>query len=130
MLGNPIGLLNKIGVGFVELKREPGVGMREGPGGFIKGVGRGMGGLVKGVVGGTFDSVDGLTGSLYEVLKDSTWQEDTRDDHAEGIGMGLVDGVKGIGVEIYHGVGGVFSKPYKGSNEDGFKGSVSSRVST
>jgi hypothetical protein len=28
MLGNPVGLFGKIGVGFVELKRSPGEGMR------------------------------------------------------------------------------------------------------
>jgi hypothetical protein len=28
MIGNPVGLLGKIGIGFVELKREPSVGMR------------------------------------------------------------------------------------------------------
>ena len=80
MLGNPVGLFSKIGVGFVELRREPAEGMRQGPGGFIKGVGKGLAGMVKGVVGGTFDSVGSLTGSLYAVIKDSAWMSDTRED--------------------------------------------------
>lgn len=65
MLGNPVGLFNKIGVGFVELRREPAAGMREGVGGFLKGVGKGMAGVVKGVIGGTFESVGTMSGSLY-----------------------------------------------------------------
>jgi hypothetical protein len=28
MIGNPVGMFNKMGVGFVELVREPAVGMR------------------------------------------------------------------------------------------------------
>jgi len=122
MLGNPVGLFSKIGVGFVELRREPAEGMRQGPGGFVRGAGKGLAGMVKGVVGGTFDSVGSLTGSLYAVIKDSAWMEDTRDDHADNIAMGLVYGVKGIGVELYHGVGGVFTKPYQGGKRGGFKG--------
>jgi vacuolar protein sorting-associated protein 13A/C len=122
MLGNPVGLFNKIGIAFVELRREPAEGMRQGPGGFIKGLGKGLAGLVKGVVGGTFDSVGSFSGSLYAVIKDSAWMDDTRHDKADNIGMGLVYGVKGIGVELYYGVGGVFSKPYQGSKREGFKG--------
>ena len=122
MLGNPVGLFNKIGVGFVELKREPAAGMREGVGGFLKGMGKGMAGVVKGVIGGTFESVGSMTGSLYSVLKESTWGEDTRDDHADNLGMGVVYGVKGLGVELYKGIGGVFTKPYKGAQREGFKG--------
>lgn len=85
-------------------------------------MGKGLAGLVKGVVGGTFDSVGSLSGSLYAVIKDSSWMDDTRNDRADGIGMGLVYGVKGIGVELYYGVGGVFSRPYQGSKREGFKG--------
>ena len=112
LLGNPVGLLNKIGMGFVELSREPAIGMRQGTTGFLKGIGKGLGGLVKGVVGGTFDSLSALTGSLYSIIKETTWGEDTRDEVAGNVGTGLYHGVKGIGVELYHGVGGVFVKPY------------------
>ena len=122
LLGNPVGLLNKIGAGFVELSREPAVGMRQGTGGFLKGVGKGLGGLVKGVVGGTFDSLSALSGSLYSIIKDSTWGEDERDEVAGNVGTGLYYGVKGIGVELYYGVGGVFVKPYQGAREEGWKG--------
>ena len=122
MLGNPVGLFNKIGVGFVELRREPAVGMRQGTSGFLKGLGKGLGSVIKGVVGGTFDSVSTLSGSLYLVIKESTWGEDSRDERAANIGQGLVYGVKGIGVELYQGVGGVFTKPYQGAKSEGFKG--------
>jgi hypothetical protein len=80
MLGNPVGLFNKIGVGFVELKRNSAAGMRHGVLGFAKGIGKGLAELVKGVIGGTFDSIDSLSGSLYSFLKEKTWGEDTRDD--------------------------------------------------
>jgi Vacuolar-sorting-associated 13 protein C-terminal len=124
MLGNPVGLFNKIGVGFFELAREPSEGMRMGTGGFIKGLGKGLGGMVKGIIGGTFESVSSLTGSLYGALKGVTWGEDERDkeDVATNLGMGLVYGVKGIGIELFHGVGGVFTKPYQGGKQGGIKG--------
>lgn len=122
MLGNPVGLFNKIGVGFVELRREPSVGMRQGTSGFLKGIGKGMGGMVKGIVGGSFDFFQTISGSLYQVIKESTWGEDTRADHTEHLGDGLYHTVKGIGVELYHGVGGVFTKPYEGAQQEGFKG--------
>jgi vacuolar protein sorting-associated protein 13A/C len=122
MLGNPVGLFNKIGVGFVELRREPSVGMREGTSGFLKGIGKGLGGVIKGVVGGTFDSIDSLSGTLYSLIKESTWGEDTRNDKADHLGDGLVYVVKGVGLEVYHGVSGVFTKPYEGAKQEGFKG--------
>jgi len=122
MIGNPVGLLGKIGIGFVELRREPSVGMRQGTSGFLKGIGKGIGGVVKGVVGGVGDSLEAVTGSLYAVIKESTWGLDTRDERAEHMGDGLVNVVKGVGIELYYGVGGVFTKPYEGSKEDGFKG--------
>jgi len=122
MLGNPVGLLSKIGVGFVELKREPSVGMRQGTSGFLKGIGKGLGGVVKGIVGGTFDSIQTVTGSFYSVIKESTWGDDTRDERAEHLGDGLVNVVKGVGQELYYGIGGVFTKPYQGAQQEGFSG--------
>lgn len=122
MLGNPVGMFNKIGVGFIELRREPRIGMRQGTAGFVKGVGRGLGGMVKGVVGGSFDSLSSFQGSLYAVIQESTWGEDTRQDVATNVGSGMYYGVKGFGMELYKGVGGAFTKPYHGSTKGGMRG--------
>jgi hypothetical protein len=69
MIGNPTGLIEKIGVGFVELARDPIEGMRNGPEDFIKGVGTGMQGVVRGVIGGSFQSLSNISGSLYTAFK-------------------------------------------------------------
>ena len=101
MIGNPVGMFNKMGVGFVELVREPAVGMRHGASGFFKGLGKGITGMVRGVVGGTFDSVSSLTGSLYSVIKVGSYGEDSRNNVAGNFGEGVFYGVKGIGIELY-----------------------------
>lgn len=54
LLLNPAGLLDKVSLGVFEMARDPIVGLKEGPGGFVQGIGTGVQGLVKGVVGGAF----------------------------------------------------------------------------
>ena len=50
MLGNPIGLVNKVGTGFIEFFNEPRKGFAHGPIGVGEGIVKGVGSLVQNVV--------------------------------------------------------------------------------
>ena len=54
MIGNPAGLIDKVGSSFMELAREPYHGIRNGPGQFFAGIGIGVKGVIGGVIGGGF----------------------------------------------------------------------------
>ena len=42
LLLNPAGLLDKVSLGVFEMARDPIVGLKEGPGGFVQGIGTGV----------------------------------------------------------------------------------------
>mmetsp|Transcript_47284 Transcript_47284/g.34572 ORF Transcript_47284/g.34572 Transcript_47284/m.34572 type:complete len:99 (+) Transcript_47284:649-945(+) len=73
LLGNPVGLVDKLGTGVYEFFNEPRKGLMTGN--FRAGLSKGVTSLVNNAVGGTFDSVSKLTGSLYGVLKSVGGQE-------------------------------------------------------
>ena len=54
LLGNPAGLIDKIGVAVYSMARDPLVGIKKGPKAFVSGIGTGMQEFIKGVVGGSF----------------------------------------------------------------------------
>ena len=69
MLGNPVGLIDKLGTGVFEFFNEPRKGLVKGPKEFVGGVGKGVKSLVTNIVSGSFDSVSKITGSLYGAIK-------------------------------------------------------------
>lgn len=69
MIGNPVGLVDKLGTGVMEFFNEPRKGALKGPEDFAKGFGKGVQSLVTNVVSGGFDSVSRISGSLYNVVK-------------------------------------------------------------
>jgi len=69
LLGNPVGLIDKLGTGVFEFFNEPRKGLVKGPKEFVGGIGKGVKSLVTNVVSGSFDSVSKITGSLYGVVK-------------------------------------------------------------
>ena len=69
IIGNPTGLINKLGTGVYELISEPSKGLLRGPDEFIEGVGKGVQSLVSNVISGSFESMSKITGSLYTVVK-------------------------------------------------------------
>jgi len=71
-LGNPVGFLNNIGTGFVDLFYEPMNGMVNGPLSAGKGFVKGAGSLLKNTVQGTFGSVSKLTDSVATGLTSLT----------------------------------------------------------
>ena len=69
LIGNPVGLIDKLGTGVIEFFNEPRKGMLLGPKEFVGGIGKGVKSLVTNVVSGSFDSVSKITGSLYGAIK-------------------------------------------------------------
>ena len=69
IIGNPVGLVDRLGSGVFEFFNEPRKGFLKGPKEFAKGIGKGFKSLVTGVVAGGFHSVSKLTGSLYSLAK-------------------------------------------------------------
>ena len=69
LIGNPIGLVDKLGSGVFEFFNEPRKGLLKGPAEFVGGMGKGVTSLVTNVVSGSFDTVSKITGSLYGIAK-------------------------------------------------------------
>ena len=69
LIGNPIGLVDKLGSGVFEFFNEPRKGLLKGPAEFVGGMGKGVTALVTNVVSGSFDTVSKITGSLYGIAK-------------------------------------------------------------
>ena len=69
LIGNPIGLIDKLGSGVFEFFNEPRKGLLKGPKEFAKGLRKGVSSLIKNVVGGGLNSVSRVTGSLYSLAK-------------------------------------------------------------
>jgi hypothetical protein len=69
LIGNPVGLVGKIGTGVVEFFDEPRKGFQNGPIYFGTGVAKGFNSLVSNVIGGSLDFVGKITGTLYNATK-------------------------------------------------------------
>lgn len=69
LIGNPIGLLDRLCSGMFEFFNEPRKGLMKGPKEFAKGVGKGVRSLITNVVGGSLNSVSRVSGSLYSLVK-------------------------------------------------------------
>jgi hypothetical protein len=121
LLGNPIGLVRKLGTGVYELFEEPMKGLKS-PKDFARGLGRGVRSLVSSAVSGSMESVSQVTGSLYRIVSQD--QSASRTGHfttefqgsmesfasslaglvnkpLEGAKSGVGGFVKGVGVGLY-----------------------------
>lgn len=112
LIGNPIGLVDKLGTGVYEFISEPTKGLLRGPDEFIGGIGKGCQSLVGNVVSGGFESLSKVTGSLYTVVKNVGGEKNTQIKKSEDIGQGIIQGVSGGVNELVGGVTGIFSKPF------------------
>lgn len=116
LIGNPIGLVDKLGSGVYEFFNEPRKGLLKGPEQFISGIGKGVRSLLSNIVSGSFGSVGKVTGSLYGITR-SIGGHDTGEENLEkpaNLFTGVFYGVKGGLIEVYDGVTGVVIKPVKG----------------
>lgn len=127
LIGNPVGLLDKIGTGFIEFFNEPRKGFLQGPDKFGKGIAKGINSLVSGIVGGSFDAIGKISGTLLYAAKNITGNDnklnnidynDEPNNVLSGVGIGVYSGVKEIG----KGIAGIFINPYKGAKTKGAKG--------
>ena len=78
MIGNPIGLVNKLGTGVYEFVSEPAKGLLKSPDEFRGGLKKGVQSLVTNVVSGGFESFGKITGSLYSVVKNVSGDKNTQ----------------------------------------------------
>ena len=77
MIGNPLGLVDKLGTGVFELFSEPKKGLLQGPQQFVGGVGKGVQSLTTNVVSGGTEFVGNITGSVYGLVKRVGGDENT-----------------------------------------------------
>lgn len=130
ILGNPIGLFNNLGTGFIDLLYEPVQGMAQGPLEAGKGLVKGAGSFLKNSVSATFGTVSKLTGSVATGITALTQDKDTmlqrqRDRTAHNpkdVVEGLAYGVRSLALGFGRGIVGVVAEPYKGAKSDGFAG--------
>jgi len=132
VLGNPIGLLNNLGTGFVDLFYEPAQGAIHGPISAGKGLLRGAGSLLKNTVQGTFGSVSKLTSSISTGLtilsQDKEYLMQRQQEKAKNRPKDVVDGMsygfKSFFKSIGKGITGVVTEPMKGYKKSKFKGLI------
>jgi len=124
LIGNPMGLIDKLGTGVFEFFNEPRKGLLKGPKQFATGVGKGVKSLVSGIISGGFGSVSRITGSLYSVVRQVGGEGDSyeRINQNDNIAEGIYHGFKGGLQDLAEGVTGLFTKPFKGAKGGGVKG--------
>lgn len=124
LIGNPIGLIDKLGTGVFEFINEPAKGLLKGPKAFATGVGKGFKSLVGNVVAGSFGSVSKITGSLYKVVKEVGGDTEAvkKMNESDSISTNMYEGFKGGVMDVANGISGVFTKPWQGAKDEGTKG--------
>ena len=124
MLGNPIGLVNKVGTGFIEFFNEPRKGFAHGPIGVGEGIVKGVGSLVQNVVGGSFEAIGKMTGTFLQATKTLQGEKYNllQQKEPENLIDGVYSGVKGALKDLGKGITGVFTNPYKSAKKGGVKG--------
>ena len=124
LLGNPVGLIDKLGTGVLELFNEPIKGVLKGPKAFAQGVSKGIRSLVGNVVAGSFGSISKITGNLYGLVLEVGGDSKGADRLNEGDNAfdNIYQGLKGGVIHLAEGVTGIFLKPWKGAKQGGAKG--------
>lgn len=126
LLGNPIGFVDKVGVGVVEFFNEPKKGALKGPKSFAKGISKGVRSLVGNIISGSFGGVNRITGGLYGIVREFTGDPygiNRLDDQGKVLGS-LYGGVKGSVQDLSEGISGVITKPIKGAKAKGTAGCI------
>lgn len=124
LIGNPVGLVDKVGTGFIEFFNEPRKGFLQGPDKFGKGLAKGINSLVSGIVGGSFDTIGKISGTLLYASKNivDDKNEPMNEDEPDNVVSGAYRGVTGGVKEIGKGLIGIFTNPYKSAKKEGVKG--------
>lgn len=124
LLGNPVGLIDKLGTGVLEFINEPVKGVIKGPKAFAEGVKKGMRSLVGNVIAGGFGSISKITGNLYGLVREVGGDVNGADriNDSDNTFENIYQGLKGGFIDLAEGVTGVFLKPWKGAKKEGAKG--------
>jgi hypothetical protein len=126
ILGNPVGLVNKLGSGITMFFYEPIQGIQQGPGHFITGISKGTAALVSGTVEGMFHAPSEVTAAVSQGLnalaatgsKAGTGQK----AHSTMQGLGFL--AHDLGSDLNKTMTSIFVAPMKGAKKDGAKGFV------
>ena len=124
ILGNPIGLVNKLGSGITMFfYDEPIQGIQQGPEHFVIGVAKGTTGLVSSTVEGVFMAPAAVAGALAEGL--GQLGSDSHAAHGDKVHT-LVEGLQFAGEDLKHDLymttTSIFVAPYHGAVEGGAVG--------
>lgn len=124
LLGNPVGLVDKLGTGVMEFFNEPRKGFMNGPSDFGIGIAKGVKSLLSNVVGGSLDTVGKITGTLLSFTKDLRGEHQgvVNDSEPDNIADGLYTGLKGGVKELGKGLAGIVMNPYRRGRTDGVVG--------
>lgn len=130
ILGNPIGLLNNLGTGFVDFFYEPAQGLINGPMSVGKGLIKGFGSLARNTVQGAFGTAsklaNGLATSLTSVTQSKEYiierQRDKVKNRPQNIIDGLSLGFKSLLKNARYGITGIISDPISGFKKHKIKG--------
>ena len=124
LIGNPVGLIDKLGTGVLEFINEPVKGVIKGPKAFAEGVTKGVRSLVGNIVAGSFGSISKITGSLYGLVREVGGDQNgaERLNDSDNAFDNIYQGIKGGVMELAEGVTGIFTKPWKGAKKGGAKG--------
>jgi len=107
LLGNPIGLVRKLGAGVYELFEEPMKGLQKrNLKAFARGLGRGVRSLASSAVSGSLDSVSQVTGSLYRIV--------SQDQSASRTGRFTTE-FQGSMESFASSIAGIVNKPMEGA---------------
>lgn len=123
-LGNPIGVLNHVGLGITEFVSEVGDGH----------LGSGVASLAQHVAFGLADGASKITGSISSGLgkaaMDSDFQKsrEKRKLADKDVAGHLQNGFQSLARGIAFGITGIFSAPFKGLQDNGVKGLASGTV--
>ena len=126
ILGDPVGLVNKLGSGVTMFFYEPIQGILQGPGHFIAGLGQGTAFLVAGTVEGAFHAPAEVTAALSQglsALGDSDSKAGSgQKAHSTMQGLGFM--AHDFGHDLCKTVTSIFVAPIKGAKTNGASGFV------
>lgn len=124
LIGNPIGLIDKLGTGVLEFINEPVKGVIKGPKAFAEGITKGVRSLVGNIVAGSFGSISKITGNLYGLVREVGGDINGADriNDSDNAFENIFQGLKGGVLDLAEGFTGIFTKPWKGAKKGGAKG--------
>ena len=123
ILGNPVGLVNKLGSGITMFFYEPIQGIQQGPEHFAIGVAKGTTGLVSSTVEGVFMAPAAVAGAVAEGL--GALGAESHAAHGDKVHT-LLEGLQFAGEDLKHDLykatTSIFVAPYHGAKEGGAVG--------